>query len=220
MVREKQAARTTAAGQCLLAVLVLLLTAHAAAASAAQPPLEGAFGESFTVLDEPAPAPDVAFARLDGGEATLADYRGRVVVLNFWATWCAPCRREMPSLDALAGELGGEGLTVLGVSEDRGGAERVRPFLDRLGLSHMEIALDPRGKLAAALGITGLPATYLLNARGEIVGHLQGPAEWDAEPAKALVRYYLDRAETSPAGGLRGEIEALWQRLRAFWAGE
>ena len=211
-MQEKRRGRHARRRRAPIAALALVLVGVTAAGAAA-PPLEGVFRDNFSLLAEPTPAPGAAFQRLDGGETTLADYRGRVVLLNFWATWCAPCRREMPSLDRLAGALAGEPFVVLAVSEDRGGPEKVRAFVEELGLERMEIARDPKGGLASALGVTGLPATFLVDARGRVVGSLEGPAEWDAEPAQALVRHYLAQAKELPPPAEPG----LWQRLGAWW---
>ncbi len=160
------------------------------------PPLKGAFGENFTLLDPPVPAPLEAFTDLAGNPVRLADFEGRVVLLNFWATWCAPCVREMPSLDRLQALLGDRGLRVVAVSIDRGGAEAIRPFAKRLGLAHLGLYHDPKGTLFRAFGVTGLPASFLIDRNGGIVGAYAGPAEWDDPEPRALIEYYLDR----PAG--------------------
>jgi thiol-disulfide isomerase/thioredoxin len=111
------------------------------------PPLEGMFKDNFTLLESPVPAPQTGFLDQSGAMVTLAAFRGRVVLLNFWATWCAPCIREMPALDRLQAELGDQGLTVLAVSQDRGGAKVVGPFLDKLKLDNLAIYLDPAGRM-------------------------------------------------------------------------
>ena len=140
------------------------------------------------------PAPQEPVIGPDGAEMTLADFRGRVVLLNFWATWCAPCVREMPSLDRLQAALGPEGLTVVAVSEDRQ-RERAASFLVEHDLDNLELYHDPRGKLARTMKLRGLPATFLLDRSGRILGSLHGPAEWDSDEAKALIGWYLDWPE-------------------------
>lgn len=195
MAQEKPSGALAALRRAALAAaLGTLALAAGGAAAAERPPLEGTFGENFTLLESPVPAPEARLERLDGGTTSLAAHRGQVVLVNFWATWCAPCRREMPSLERLAADLAGEGLVVLGVSEDRASRERIAPFLEELGIRHMRIAIDPGGALAGKLGVSGLPSTFLVDARGRVVGSLTGPAEWDSPPAKALVRHYLQRA--------------------------
>ena len=179
----------------LAAVFLAMLLGAALPAPAVggqAPPLEGVFGENFTLLDPPVPAPLGTFQDLDGRAVRLADFKGSLVVLNFWATWCAPCIREMPSLDRLQAALGGRGLRVVAVSIDRGGAKVVVPFAEKLGLAHLGLYLDPKATLARAFGLTGLPTTYLIDAEGRTVGGLSGPAEWDAPEARALIEHYLD----------------------------
>ena len=165
-----------------------------------QPPLEGMFKDNFTLLESPVPAPQTGFFDRSGALVTLAAFRGRVVLLNFWATWCAPCIREMPALDRLQADLGDQGLAVLAVSQDRGGAKVVRPFLEKLKLDNLAIYLDPAGKLGRDAGLRGLPTTLLIDRRGRLVGGLQGPAEWDSPEAARLIRHYLK--QPAPSGEL------------------
>ncbi len=168
---------------------------RSAAAADPAPPLRGAFGENFTLLDPPVPAPLEAFTDLAGNPVRLADFEGRVVLLNFWATWCAPCVREMPSLDRLQAVLGDRGLSVVAVSIDRAGVKVIRPFAKRLGLAHLGLYHDPEGALFRAFGVTGLPASFLIDPNGAILGAYAGPAEWDGPEARALIEYYLNRPE-------------------------
>ena len=165
------------------------------AAAGQAPPLLGAFGDNFTLLDPPVPAPLEAFTDLAGNRVRLADFEGRVVLLNFWATWCAPCIREMPSLDRLQAALGDRGLSVAAVSIDRGGVKAIRRFAKRLGLAHLGLNHDPEGALFRAFGVTGLPASFLIDPAGAIHGAYAGPAEWDGPEARALIEYYLNRPE-------------------------
>ncbi len=161
------------------------------AAADQAPPLLGAFGDNFTLLYPSVPAPQEAFAALDGARVRLADFKGRVVLLNFWATWCAPCILEMPSLDRLQAALGDRGLAVLAVSIDRGGAKVIRPFAKRLGLEHLGLYHDDKGALFKAFGVTGLPTTFLIDRQGGVVGVYPGPAEWDGPEARVLIEHYL-----------------------------
>jgi thiol-disulfide isomerase/thioredoxin len=164
-----------------------------AAAGGAPSAPEGPFAGNFTFLDPPVPAPSVGFAALEGDKVTLADFRGKVVLVNFWATWCAPCVREMPDLESLHLKFAEEGFAVLAVSEDRGAAPVVEPFLGELGLRHLPVFLDPKGSLARAFEVPGLPTSYLIDRRGRVVARLVGPAAWDSLEAEDFIRYYLDR---------------------------
>ncbi len=187
----------TAGRRARMAVAVLLGTAVlglGGPALADRPPAGGLFADAFTWLEPPAPAPGTAFQDADGRATSLEAFRGRVVLLNFWATWCAPCIREMPSLDRLQAKLGGEGLTVAAVSEDFAGLEVVTPFFKRLGLANLEVYLDPDGTLSRAAGIAGLPTTLLIDREGRLVGGLEGPAECTGSGGRKEL-YGIDRGE-------------------------
>ena len=158
-----------------------------------RPPLAGVFADNFTLLEEPVPAPQAPLGTGSGETVTLEAFEGQVVLLNFWATWCAPCVREMPSLDRLQAALGPEGLAVVAVSEDRAGLKAVEPFFMETGLEHLEIYLDPKGKFWREFGVRGLPTTYLIDRQGRLIGAMEGPAEWDEEDAVALIRFYLEQ---------------------------
>ena len=167
------------------------------------PPLKGLLADNFILMDQPAPAPqEPGVTDAFGGSVGLADFRGRVVLVNFWATWCAPCVREMPSLDRLQAKLGPEGLLVMAVSQDRKGLAAAEPFYREQGLDNLEIFLDPKGEFARAMGVGGLPTSLLIDDRGRVVGGLEGPLEWDGPEAVELIRYYLVRREN--AGLLAG----------------
>jgi thiol-disulfide isomerase/thioredoxin len=204
MIGKTLAAVRRAAPALALAVSVAVVVPPAAAPSAsAQQRLaqsggapaapEGPFAEDFTFSDPPVPAPSLVFQGLEGGETTLTAFRGKVVLVNFWATWCAPCVREMPSLQRLHDALAGEGFAVLAVSEDRGGAGVVAPFLARLDLQRLPVYLDPKGRLARAFALKGLPTSFVIDRQGRVVAGLVGPAEWDSAAAKAFMRHYLDQ---------------------------
>ncbi len=134
------------------------------------------------------PAAAIAFTNADGQESTLADFAGRGVVINFWATWCPPCVAEMPALDRLHAMVAGEGVAVLALSSDRGGRAQVEPFYQRVGIRHLAIWLDPRGAAGRAMGVRGLPTTVIVDRRGMERARLEGEAEWDAPPLVAAVR--------------------------------
>ncbi|MDH3472664.1 MAG: TlpA family protein disulfide reductase [Rhodospirillales bacterium] len=167
--------------------------AAAQAGGSENPPLKGLFQDNFTLLNPPAPAPQTAFTDAAGQARRLGDFAGRVVLLNFWATWCAPCVRELPTMDRLQARLGGEGLAVVAVSWDRGGLAVVEPFLAELGIEHLDIYLDTPGRTGPEFGVRGLPTTFLIDRQGRMVGGMEGPAEWDSPEAEALIRHYLAR---------------------------
>ncbi len=182
-------------------VSAAIVTAFAAQSSIAGTDAAADAGEApagFAYVTPPRAVPDMAFHTADG-ETGLAAFRGKVVVLNFWATWCAPCVREMPSLDRLQAMLGGVDFEVVALSEDRGGMPLVTRFHEKYALEHLAQYLDPLGRVAAKLGVVGLPTTVVIDARGREVGRMVGPAEWDSPEALALIRRVLDGAAIDSA---------------------
>lgn len=146
----------------------------------------------FVFRKEPEALPEVKFLDAKGSERTLAAWRGKVVLLNLWATWCAPCRKEMPALDRLQNELGSDKFEVVAVSVDRAGLEGARKFLDEAKVASLALYADPTARMASTLRAAGLPATLLLDREGREIGRMLGPAEWDSEDAKRLIRHALE----------------------------
>ncbi|NPD14253.1 TlpA family protein disulfide reductase [Xinfangfangia sp. D13-10-4-6] len=127
----------------------------------------------------------VELLTMEDAPASLTDYRGKWVVLNFWATWCAPCRAEMPSLARLQADM--PGLVVLPVATGRNEPAAIRRFYDEAGLSNLPTLRDPKSALSRQMGVMGLPVTVILNPEGEEVARLIGDAEWDSDSAKAVL---------------------------------
>lgn len=124
-----------------------------------------------------------------GAEISLADFRGKAVLVNFWATWCAPCLKELPSLDALQRELGGKEFAVVAVAADPKGPEAAQAFLDKLDLANLELYADPKLALAIATGGSSvLPVSILYDAKGREIGRLVGEANWASPEARALIK--------------------------------
>ncbi len=143
----------------------------------------------------PEPAPDVAFERADGSTATLADYAGQHVVLNFWATWCAPCRHEMPTLSALQEALGGEDFAVVTIATGRNPPPAMKTFFDDIGVENLPLHRDPKSALARAMGVFGLPITVLLDPQGREIARLQGDADWNSDSARAILAAWVRDGE-------------------------
>jgi thiol-disulfide isomerase/thioredoxin len=135
---------------------------------------------------EPVDLPDVSF-EAEGGTKTLQDFTGKVVLLNIWATWCVPCREEMPALDKLEAKLGGKDFAVVAVNIDKGGAEKAASFLKETGVAHLPLYTDPTGKLFATLKAVGMPTTLILDRRGREIARLVGPADWASPEALAVI---------------------------------
>jgi thiol-disulfide isomerase/thioredoxin len=158
------------------------------------PPISGTVAK-FTPTNPGRPAPIEPFFDAEGNEVSLHEFGDKVVLLNLWATWCAPCIQELPSLDRLQAQLGGDRFQVVAVSIDRRGAEAVRPFFEKLGIAHLPIYVEPENRLAQTIGLQVLPSTIVIAPHGLMVGNIIGAVEWDAPEAQALLRFYVDRIE-------------------------
>lgn len=146
----------------------------------------GEMSDFRSVADAPA-QPDVVFTTGEGGETSLADYRGQVILVNFWATWCGPCVEEMPALNELQAELGGDDFQVVTVSLDRS-IDDAALFFERLELDHLPLIHDASFASMTQAGAIGLPLSVLYDRQGREIGRLPAPAEWASEDAKALIR--------------------------------
>jgi len=169
------------AGLCLL---LLVLVPHAARSQ-----------DPFKELELIKPtrvkaAKDFTVPTPDGKSLKLSSYRGKVVFLNFWATWCPPCKEEMPSMELLYRRFKDRGLVVLALSVDAEGAQVVTPFVKEHKLTY-PIGLDPKMTVAEKYGVRGLPASYLVNKKGNLVGLALGPRNWDSKAAHALIESLL-----------------------------
>jgi thiol-disulfide isomerase/thioredoxin len=147
----------------------------------------------FAVHENPRPLPEIQFENGQGEAMSLADFKGSVVLLNIWATWCAPCRREMPTLDRLQAALVGPDFEVVALSIDRQGRPVVADFYKELGLRRLGIYIDPSGKAPRELNALGVPTTLLIDREGKEVGRLLGPAEWDSPEMVAFIRGRIQR---------------------------
>ncbi|MDA7947764.1 MAG: TlpA family protein disulfide reductase [Hyphomicrobiaceae bacterium] len=143
---------------------------------------------TFVARTKPQKLPEFTFVRDDGSETSLAEWRGKVVLLNLWATWCGPCRKEMPDLDRLKAELAGDDFDLVALSIDRTGLDKPRKFLEEIGIKNLKLYNNSSGKLAASLKAFGMPTTLLLNREGEEIGRLVGPAEWGSKDAVELIK--------------------------------
>jgi len=150
--------------------------------------------DTLAWLDPPFEVPQTPYLVAGGGTATLADYRGKVIVLNFWATWCPPCIEEMPSLDRLAARHAGDHLAVITMAMDRASEEKIRTFHDNHGLRHLTIQRDPEMTLARSMRLFGLPTTFLIDHRGDVVAQLVGEAQWDGDEALAAILPLVEAA--------------------------
>jgi len=140
-------------------------------------------------VDPPEEAEDFTLKTLKGGTVSLKDYRGRLIFLNFWATWCGPCRAEMPSMQRLWEEFKEEDFVILAINIQEE-SKLVSSFMNERGLS-FPVLLDEKGKVARSYGIRGIPTTFFLNPEGEIIGKAVGARDWDSEESFELIRELL-----------------------------
>ena len=155
------------------------------------PPTKGEM-QGFVLLKERLTAPDTPFFDADGNARHLADFPDRVLLVNFWATWCAPCIREMPSISRLQDAFPQDEFLILTISQDRKGLEVAAPFMhEKLGIKNLAMFEDRRFKFGRSLGVRGLPSTFLIDRRGRLVGGVRGSVEWDSPDAKAMIQHLL-----------------------------
>ena len=170
------------------ALLALLLVSSIAVAAEEE---KTKLGE-FIPATPPQPAPEVAFTDMEGKPIKLADFRGKLLVVNLWATWCLPCLEEMPSLEQLQINIPDK-LLVIAVSEDRGGKTVVEPFLEKLGLKKVKIYLDPKSDVGHAFEVRGLPTSIVIGAEGKVLGKVEGAADWDSFEMRDALTPFLPK---------------------------
>jgi thiol-disulfide isomerase/thioredoxin len=177
---------------------------QAAASCAASPALAAKIGEAargevaaFQAVAQPRALPALSFNDASGAASGLSQMGGKTVLLNLWATWCAPCRKEMPALDALQAEFGGPDFEVVAVNIDTRNLERPRQWLAENGITRLAYYADPEAKIFQDLKrvgqAVGMPTTLLIDAKGCQLGVLHGPAEWHSDDARKLIRTALGR---------------------------
>jgi thiol-disulfide isomerase/thioredoxin len=159
----------------------------------------------FVPLETPRPVPSVGFTDGDGQPLTLADFHGRAVLLNIWATWCVPCRKEMPALDRVQAKMGSSEFQVVALSIDRQGREIVDRFYRDHGIAALEIYLDRPSAVPHAVNAPGVPITLLIDREGRELGRKIGPAEWDSAEMIRLIQESVGQA-MSPKGANGEEL--------------
>lgn len=187
----------------MISVIVAISPLHARAEGAVQASADGGV-HNYQPTNPPLPVSDQSFLEDGDKPRTIADYRGSGVVMNFWATWCAPCVREMPSLDRLQAKV--PGIRVLAISVDRGGAPVIENFYRQYRITNLDVLADKGAKLMRKLRVRGLPTTILIDADGNEVGRVVGPVEWDEGPVLDLIRRTIEKrpettTEARAAGG-------------------
>ena len=190
----------------LFVVGIFVTFAQYATPVAADSPPIGAGMVNFEPIIPPVAVPAGLTYRTETGENRLLNsHGGEVVLVNFWATWCAPCLVEMPDLNTLAGYFADTGFYLLTLNQDRAGRRAVDRLFDEKAYDHLPRALDPKSSVGRALGVRGLPTSFLIDRNGRIVGRVEGTAEWAGEDAKNLIRYYLQAGERKRKQAMPGQ---------------
>ncbi|MGR3494606.1 TlpA disulfide reductase family protein [Citreimonas sp.] len=166
---------------------IMLANPATADIGAAQDALSGSM-KKLVFHEEPQPAGTSDFTTFEGEPLNLSDWQGKWTVVNFWATWCAPCRKEMPMLDALQDEFGGDDFEVVTIATTRNPPQAMQAFFEEIGVQHLPLHRDEGSTLAREMGVLGLPVTVILNPEGQEVARLRGDAEWDSDSARAMIR--------------------------------
>lgn len=169
----------------------LCLGANAASAADLSALREGEM-KKLVVYEAPLATPELPFIDETGASHSLADYRGKVVALNLWATWCAPCREEMPALSRLQAALGGDRFQVVTLATGRNSQAKIAQFFEEAGVTNLPRFQDEKQTIARAMGVMGLPVTVLIDAEGREVARLIGGAEWDGADARKVIDALLE----------------------------
>ena len=189
----------------LIGAVAVIAAAMPVTAEDGEPPIEGIV-QNFEPLDKPLPVPPTPVVSKDEGPITLDRFQGKFVVLNFWATWCGPCIRELPSLNRLNAQFASDNFAVVLISQDRGGFKQTDRFLNKLKVNIADAFIDKKLKFSRAIAVRSLPTTILLGPDGNEIGRLVGSAEWDEPEAVALIDYYRKHtAKPAKTGGLTDE---------------
>lgn len=175
-------------GLALLYTATLMLANPAVAdVAAAKAALDGSM-KKLVFHSAPKPAGTADFMTFDEQPLTLSQWQGKWVLVNFWATWCAPCRKEMPMLSELQTELGGDDFEVLTIATSRNPPPAIKAFFNEIGVTNLPMHRDPRSTLAREMSVLGLPVSVILNPDGQEVARLTGDADWSSDSAKAALR--------------------------------
>lgn len=172
-----------ALGVLILVMMALITIAPVSVSSAAESGVD-----KLIWHEAPQSVANTPFQNGDGETITLSDFKGKLLVVNLWATWCAPCIREMPTLDALEAEMGGDRFHVIALSQDREGERVARPFIEKNGWSNLKLYFSDGSSFGREAKVRGLPTTLIVAPDGTEVARLEGTAEWDSDEMKAVLR--------------------------------
>ncbi len=145
----------------------------------------------------PRPRLEKEFQTANGAAKSVSDFEGKIVVLNFWATWCPPCRKEMPYLDALQDEMGGDDFQVLALAMDRASVDKIKDFYRSIEAENLKIYREPTLRIGTEAGVLGMPITLILDRQGREIARLQGEAKWDGPEAKAIIKQVIEAVDAT-----------------------
>ncbi|HEV2219983.1 MAG TPA: TlpA disulfide reductase family protein [Casimicrobiaceae bacterium] len=202
-----------------VAAMTLMALAFAGPTAGAQGAVAGAAPAGWRhALDEnpfasmtdrtPRRVPNLAFIDDRGAVRRLEQFRGKLILLNVWATWCPPCRREMPTLERLQARLGGPAFEVVALSIDKGGRAAVESFFDEIDVKALKVYVDPTTAVRNDLALTAFPTTLLIDRQGREIGRYTGGADWDSPPTVAMLRRYLAARTSAVRDRIPGPPEA------------
>ena len=194
LFRSQPHAQRAQLTQCALLAAACLLSSEAFSQAARSPTFNYQSIPKLEAIQDQPEAPDFALVALigpDGKKVALKDYRGKLVLLNFWATWCGPCRAEMPAMQRLYAEFKGQGFEIVGVDVKDKRASALA-MVKELGITYPNL-FDPAGEAGLLYGAWGLPTSYLINRNGNVIARLFGPADWYSPAARNLVKSLLER---------------------------
>ncbi len=152
--------------------------------------------KKLVIHSEPVEISAKSFLNENGDKTSLDAYKGKLVLLNIWATWCPPCLAEMPSIDALQAELGGDDFQVVTVAMGRNPVASIKKFFANNNIENLPILRDPKQKFARSISVIGLPTTIIINPEGQEIGRLIGDADWHGDAAITVIKAMLPKAET------------------------
>jgi len=181
----------SAIGVAAIAIAAFIFNPSPSNEAAAGPKLTGQM-QNFVLTERLRERPDLYWSDGDGNKVRLADFAGKVVLFNYWASWCAPCQRELPGMDRIQAKMAGENFTVVALNIDRGGKPVALRNAKRLALKHLSLNLDPEQRTTRTIGLRAMPTTYLFDRQGRLLGLMEGGAEWDTPEAIALINYFID----------------------------
>lgn len=184
----------------ILLSVICFASSGAAAFSHGEPPILRNARNQFVILRPLKPAPTTIILADDGDAIELRRFRGKVILLNLWATWCAPCVRELPALDRLRVLLGNEDLEIVALSVDDSDIEKPVSFVRELGLTNLPVYLDYEEFAVRRFPLYGLPVSYLIDRDGLVVGYIVGAVEWDSPAAVDFLNYHIQYRKPAPSG--------------------